>query len=248
MKTFIGINVLTSIESIVYSNHIQFFYRLGKHYPNDTFAINTPRRMGIDRMRNQTAKFALENDYDYVMFIDDDVIIPINALEALYKADKDIVAGWTIIRGYPFDNMSFKYNPEDKAKLEVVKKMERHSGLIDVDAVGFSCVLIKTSLLKNTPQPWFVTGPYNTEDVYFCVKARKYNPDCTIAVDTSVETAHLLGPEIIAPWNKEDYKLYSEKQEPILLKTAEELKKAVALLGDSGDRGEAYLEMVKAHE
>lgn len=239
MKTFIGTNILTSVESIAYANHIQFYYRLGKNHPNDTFAINTPRRMSIDNMRNMTAKLAIESNFDYLMFIDDDVIVPVNAFDALLEADADIAAGWTIVRGHPYPNMFYRYTPDGKRNLETVKNVERNSGVIDVDAVGFSCVLIKVDLLKKTPPPWFVTGPYNTEDIYFCVKAKKYNPDCKIVVNTNVETAHILGPEFIAPWNRDDYKSYVEKQEPGLIAKKDELT------GPSGDRGEKYLQMVK---
>lgn len=238
MKTFIGINTLTAVEQIVYSNHIGFFYRLGKHFPNDTFALHTPRRMSIDRMRNATAKIAIENNYDYLMFIDDDVVIPMNMFDRLLAANKDIVAGWTVIRGYPFENMFFKF--DDKRNLVNVKDVERKSGIIDVDAIGFSTALIKVDLLKQIPPPWFVTGPTNTEDIYFCLKARRYVPECTISVDTDIETAHILGPEFIAPWNKKDYSDYFKLQNPELVEPAQ-----MNFIEKSGDRGASYLEMAK---
>ena len=239
MKILIGINTLTTTEQIIYSNHIGFFYRLGKHFPNDSFALFTPRRMSIDRMRNAAAKMAVENGFDYLMFIDDDVVVPLDLFDKLHAAEKDIVAGWTIIRGWPFENMFFKFD-DQKRNLTPMKDVERNSGILDVDAVGFSTALIKMDLLKKIPPPWFVTGPNNTEDIYFCLKARQYVPNCTIAVDTSIETAHLLGPEFIAPWNREDYKIYQIAQDPEIGKP--EMNK---YLDESGDRGAKYLEMVQ---
>lgn len=244
MKTFIGINTLTGIEQIVYGNHIAFFYRLGKHFPTDTFGLFTPRRMGIDMMRNQCAKMAIEAGYDYVMFIDDDVIVPLDIFDKLQKADKDIIAGWTLIRGYPFDNMYFKFKDREggggRKDLVACSDVVRENKVIDVDAVGFSTALIKVSLLKKIPPPWFVTGPTNTEDIYFCLKARQYVPDVTICVDKSIETAHIMGPEFIAPWNKDDYSDYIKKQAPTT-----GIKVIPPFLEESGDRGEKYLEMVK---
>lgn len=238
MKTFIGINTLTAVEQIVYSNHIGFFYRLGKHYPNDTFALYTPRRTGIDRMRNAAAKIAIENNYDYLMFIDDDVVVPLDMFDKLVAVQKDIIAGWTVIRGYPFDNMFFKF--DDKHNLVNVKDVERKSGILDVDAIGFSTALIKVDLLKQIPPPWFVTGPTNTEDIYFCLKARKHVPECTICVDTSIETAHILGPEFISPWNKKDYATYFRAQNPEIVEPP-----LNNFIDKSGDRGASYLEMAK---
>lgn len=240
MKTIIGINTLTSVEQIIYANHIGFFYRLGKHYPEDTFALHTPRRMSIDRMRNVTAKLALEAEFDYLMFVDDDVVIPMDAFDKLLAADKDIVAGWTIIRGWPYENMFFKF--DEKHNLPNVKDVKRNSGILDVDAIGFSCALIKVDLLRKIPPPWFVTGPSNTEDIYFCLKARQYVKDCTIAVDTSIETAHNLGPEFIAPWNHLDWKDYYTKQNPEVLEI-----QTPPYLDPSGDRGSKYLNMVKGN-
>lgn len=238
LKVMIGINTLTTIEQMNYANHIAFFHRLKYDHPDIQFATNTPRRMPIDRMRNMTAKVALENNFDYVMFIDDDVIVPVNAFTKLLALDKDIAAAWTIIRGYPFENMFFRYEPESSGKkLAYVQDKDFTKGdVIDVDAVGFSCCLIKCSAIKKVPAPYFVTGSHNTEDIYFCIKARSYSPDTTIVVDTSIETAHLMGPEFIAPWNKDAYKRYTEEINPeVLIKEKEPY-------GD--DRSEKYAEMV----
>lgn len=238
MKTIIGINTLTAVEQVAYANHVQFFYRLGKHYPNDSFALNTPRRMSIDRMRNYTAKVAVENDFDYLLFLDDDVIVPVDSFDKLLKADKDIIAGWTLIRGYPFKNMFFTYEGKENNLICTPDGSFTKGEVVDVAAVGFSYCLIKVSLLKKVPPPWFVTGTHNTEDIYFCVKSKKFVPDCTIAVDTSIETAHIMGPEFIAPFNKGLYTDY--------LKTAfPEMAQEEQNPWDTSDRSEEYLERMK---
>lgn len=237
MKTFIGINTLTAVEQPVYANHLNLFYRLGKHYPNDTFGLFTPRRTGIDRMRNSLAKMAIEQEFDYLAFIDDDVIVPLDLFDKLYAADADIVAGWTIIRGYPYENMFFEF--DKNRNLTTNKDQTRDGKTIPVDAIGFSTALIKVDLLRKIPPPWFVTGPTNTEDIYFCLKARQYVPDCTIKVDKSIETMHILGPEGIAPWNIKDFKEYFEKQNPDVLESG------IPFIEKNGDRGKDYLEMVK---
>jgi len=230
MRILIGINCLTSVEQIAYANHIQLFYNLGKHHPDWQVFINTPRRMSIDRMRNASAKVALELECDYLMFIDDDVIVPIGCIEQMIDRDVDIVAGWTIIRGYPFENMFFKMDEKKNLSNYIV---ERGPGIVDVDAVGFSCALIKTSLIKKIRPPYFVTGPYNTEDIYFCVKARDTVPDCSIIVDCGIETAHIMGPECISPWNREAYTDYYKKMNEVEDKQT-----------TKGDRNEKYKEMV----
>lgn len=239
----IGINTLTTIDQPVYANHLQFFFRLGRHFDESTtFAINTPRRMSIDRMRNMTAKLAVESEFDYLMFIDDDVIVPIDCLKKMLAADKDIVAGHTIIRGWPYNSMIFKHPLKDgivdRTGLEFLNEWKSEDleadGLLNVDAVGFSCVLIKVSLLKKLAPPYFVTGSHNTEDIYFCMKARQFYPETSIFVDPTIITTHCLGTEYISPENKEFYKEYYKKtyndQEP--------------LKDNSGDRGQEYLDSI----
>lgn len=229
MKILVGINTLTQVEQSIYANHMQFFYRLGRKYGDKIdFAINTPRRQSIDHMRNTSAKVAIENGFDYLMFIDDDVHIPIDTLDRLLAADKDIVAGWTIIRGYPFQNMFFKFLDQKKEILsqyqEPWAEEDKEGDLIKVDAVGFSCVLIKVSLLNKVNPPYFVTGPYNTEDIYFCMKAREAVgiADYQCYVDTKVVTSHILGPECIDPFNRTLYKKYHEDLNQVNEATMEE--------------------------
>lgn len=234
MKIVIGVNTLTAIDRIAYSNHCQLWFRLGRNHPEIDFIFNAPHRMSIDRMRNMTARIALDNNADYIMFLDDDVIVPMDCVKKMIAADKDIVAGWTIIRGYPFNNMFFKYVNGDKTQLNYYNEVDVSAGpVVDVDAVGFSCVLIKVDLLRKIPQPFFVTGPFNTEDVYFCLKAREFVPDCTISVDTSLETGHVMDTEVVEPRTKGEFRTFYETAYKA---SQEEPQK---------DRGDSYLAKVK---
>lgn len=204
MKFLIGINVLTSIDAQVYGNHAAWFYHLGRlsKEKNWEFILYTPWRTSIDRMRNQAASLALQNECDYLMFVDDDMILQIDTLESLVDADKDIVMAHTYIRGYPYNPMAFKGYGDlyDQYELKPYIDLEEHTdekGLVSVDAVGFATVLIKCSLLKRLTTPYFVTTSNATEDVYFCLKAKHEYPEVTIAVDTRCPTGHLLDKEFV---------------------------------------------------
>jgi len=230
-KILLAVNTLTSVDTAVYSNHCQFWFRLGRSSSHEMMLYH-PRRMSIDRMRNVAARVALDNNCDYLMFVDDDVLIPTNALDKLIEVDADIVSGWTIIRGYPYENMFFRYMDEGQVHLTQVKDKELPRGsftpdggeVIDVDAVGFSCVLIKTSLLKKVEPPFFVTGPRNTEDIYFCVKVQKNISGVTIKTHLGVKTSHCLGNEYLDPLSKKLYKEYYEKLDPGVLAPQEPQK------------------------
>lgn len=219
-KIVVGINSLVSTTQPAYSNHIQFFFRLGRNYPEIDFILVNPSRMGIDRMRNLCARTALEYNADYILFLDDDVLIPFDSLKYLLDTNADIVAGDVLIRGYPFNHMAFRYPLiADRFDLEgkSLKAIEKWSedelgGVVDVDAVGFSLCLIKVKLLKRVPEPWFLTGPRNTEDIYFCVKAKLFEQSTSIKVCSNVICEHILWAETISATNREEYKKYMERQ------------------------------------
>ncbi len=214
----VGVNTLTSVDRAVYSNHCQFWFRLGRKMPEVDFLLNHPYRMSIDNMRNMTAKVAIDNDCDYILFIDDDVLVPVDCLQHLIACDADVAAGWTVIRGYPFKNMFFKFTDESKLNLtnydEGIKFNDK--GLIECAAVGFSCALLRVSTLKKVEPPYFVTGPYNTEDIYYCMKLLAAVPEAKIVVDPGILTSHNLGSEYLDPLSRIAYKVYSEAIDPSL--------------------------------
>jgi hypothetical protein len=230
----IGINSLVSTTHAAYSNHMQLFYRLGRAYPDFDFCFVNPPRMSIDRMRNLAADTALDNGSEYLLFIDDDVLIPypFDFLRKLIACDAPIAAADVLIRGYPFNHMLFRYN-KDKTGLNQMKNVPKKLGQIPVDAVGFSVCLIRVDLLRKMNKPYFITGINNTEDIYFCVNARDKFPNLRIIADTSIQCGHILWNEVIDAINKENYKNYFEAQFP-------EVKKA-----ENKDRGEAYYNLMR---
>ena len=205
-RILVGTNSLTESQYPAYTNHCQFWFRLGRSYPEVDFIFWNPSRMSIDRMRNTAAKAALECEADYLLWLDDDVIVnPNYALQQLLDCNADCAAGKVVIRGYPFDYMVFKRN--EAGGLQAVKKLPT-KGIYPCDAVGFSFCLIKTDIFKRLTPPWFVTGLNNTEDIYFCVKARQIDPKYSIKVNCSCDCGHILWPEIMDSSNRLAYAKY----------------------------------------
>jgi GT2 family glycosyltransferase len=219
-RTLILVNTLNAVSAQVYGNHMAFISRTIRDFPEkNQIVFMNPPRMSIDNARNRAAKHALEMDCDYLLFIDDDVLVPPDTLSRLLKHEKDIIAGLVVIRGYPFNVMAFKrtYDKKKISKswdggltfyndLPVDKryKDKRLKPLIPVAAVGFSCALIHTDVLKALEPPYFVTGQYHTEDVYFCVRAAtELTPAPSIFMDTTLRCGHLMNPEYVS-WNTRD--------------------------------------------
>jgi hypothetical protein len=245
IKVMILVNTLQNVASYVYGNHIGFFVWTTKNRPDIEIIFYTPQRMTIDMARTMAAKQALVDECDYLMFLDDDVLVPPDALDKLIKADKDIVAGLVIIRGYPFNVMAFKFfeDKDHNRNLTYFNELEKDVELQECDAVGFSCCLIKTDVYKEMEPPYFVTGPYNTEDVYFCLKAQDMRDDNgikpSIFLHTGVQCGHMMPPEAVEWAVRDKMKSYYKEQADMMaakipVRDATYLNRSLNALGFKG--------------
>jgi hypothetical protein len=224
----IGINNLSTVQQWAYSNHLQLMYNLGKisRDYNIDFGICNPLRMSIDSMRNFSGQVVIgkgkAKKFDYLWFIDDDVLVPGDAFLRLWKLGKDISAGVTYIRGYPYHPMLFDFSNKENHYIDNYRERADKQGYLKCDAVGFSCCLIsgrflrKYAKLKDPTTPLFLTGTNFTEDVWFCQKAKEAIPKISIYADINVQTGHILGPEVIEHGNLKQRKKFDESLNPSL--------------------------------
>jgi glycosyltransferase involved in cell wall biosynthesis len=148
----------------------------------------------VAQVRNQLSDMAIKGNYDYVLWVDSDVVIPKNTLIQLLSHNENIVAGWYVQKSIDLVSPEvFLLNGGGtrRATIDEVKG----KGLIDVGAVGFGCVLSKVSVIKNVGYPQFeyfnALDHKNTisEDSDFCRKAR--DKGYKIKVDTSLICEHI---------------------------------------------------------
>jgi hypothetical protein len=244
-KTLVGVNTLTEVKGQAYSSHCQEWFRMGRD-TDDTFMLYNPIRTSIDNMRNTAVVHALRNEADYIYFIDDDMILSPSTYRALKEADKDIIMANTIIRGYPYHNMSF-IDPLDKlftsngplpSGLEYFDDWAHYvdeKGLVRLDAIGNATALFKVSIFKDVEPPYFVTMPNCTEDVYCCMKLQRHygRRNISIYMHPGVPTGHILDPLIVC-----------DKNAALLKKQFEEgFPELAAMMNPNpvdGDRGHDY--------
>lgn len=191
------------MDIMAVDNRKDFLFQLAKisHHSNFRFITGSTGRMLVQVAREMMAEQALKLDAKYVLFVDDDMIVPKRMFEALMKhADKaDIIAPICFQRISPYKPVIYKTKKEIKdGKLYItnnhITDYEPNS-IVYPDAVGFGVVLINTEVFKKLPQPWFFSNTNIGEDIYFCqqAKAAGFN----ILVDTSVKVGHLAMPEVI---------------------------------------------------
>lgn len=148
--------------------------------------------------------------YDYIMWIDSDVIFKTEDLLDLLKMDKDISSGWYVqsVGGMPTNYSTVVERHDDDTvyktgsnKCESIQDMERRSEPFKVDYCGFGWVLIKKGVYEKIPYPWFVPRvvqlkkpdgtileDVGSEDISMCEDFKKYGFD--IWVNPKVRVGH----------------------------------------------------------
>ena len=142
----------------------------------------------IDQIRNLIADWAQK--YDYLFSVDSDIVMPSDTLKKLIEHNKDIVTGMYIQR-IPGTHALELYDKNGRIPYNLIKG----KGLLEIDACGFGCVLVKSEVFKTVGYPQFVYhSALNhrdtiSEDTDFCLKAK--NKGFKIWVDTSIKCNHI---------------------------------------------------------
>ena len=146
------------------------------------------------KARCMIAKHAINNNYDYVLQVDSDTVIPKDALLKLLDPQADIVMGCcpkkNTNRGdYPLCPVTCA----DLSKCLTINDLQGEKR-IPIKVGGFACALVKVDVLKKMDYPYFKyieypSGAALSEDYYFCLEAIKKG--YKIYADPRVKCGHL---------------------------------------------------------
>ena len=184
-----------------------------KHLSNKGFKVKfcTTYSRNIYEVRNKCLMGKPENgknqklfngiDYDYILWIDDDVIFTPGDFDKLYEEDKDVISGLYLMS----DNTHFAavevWDEEyfqKKGSFQFLHKNDIGTKLLPfkVEYVGFGFLLFKKEIFEQIPYPWFEPTylqikdctDFSMEDVTLCLKLSKLNID--IYVHPEVVVGH----------------------------------------------------------
>lgn len=216
MKILIAVPTFENI----YPDVFKAIYDLDETYESDQDPV-TPneyvfeyiRGYDVATARNRIVTTAQQHNADYILMVDNDVIIPPNTIELFLDGAVDVCLGLyphrdtdNIYRGrtclcklyddhgnlhynYPLDS---EYTAEEVIAFDNagVYKYRIHGG-------GMGCAFIKTSVFDKIDYPWYDWVNYDdknrgmlSEDLYFCEQCRKHN--IPIYMDTRVRCKHIL--------------------------------------------------------
>ena len=139
----------------------------------------------VIRNRNQAAEMSL--DFDYLMFIDSDMIFPPDGVVKLLKADKDIIGANYKVRNVEKSNV-VRFMEDGKLVMKEIP-----SSLFECYGIGAGFLLIKTAVFSKLTKPYFFVdmfqGEQMGEDIYFCRNAQQAG--FQVWCDPTIELQHI---------------------------------------------------------
>ena len=175
--------------------------------------FDSVRGYDVATARNRIAQLALDLETDYVLMVDNDVVLPKDALKKLLEDAQDVNLGYyahrdadNIYRGRTCicklkdkDGNDYYHYPLESeysaAEMQAMKK----AGLkkVEVHGGGMGCALIRTDVFRKITYPWYDWVNYGdknrgmlSEDLYFCVLCK--NHGIPVYADVRVGCGHLL--------------------------------------------------------
>ena len=152
--------------------------------------------------RDEIARYAVNNGYDYVLYADSDMIFNADNIKALVSHNTDIVSGLYVTRHGENTNVCYsdiitrRQFPYRTPRLIADDKI---TGYSETAGIGFGFCLIRTSCLakmfkryKSLFEPRWGVG----EDIAFCIRARRCG--FKVFVDRDVKLGHI-GDKVYMP-------------------------------------------------
>lgn len=145
--------------------------------------------------RNRIAQTAIDKGTDYVLMVDNDVVLPPDALKNLLEGEKNVTLGYYAHRGA--DNRYngrtcickledengvnyFHYPLESEYTAAEMKAMaDGGKTKVRIHGGGMGCALIRTEIFQKLPYPWYDWVNYDddkrgmlSEDLFFCERCK----------------------------------------------------------------------------
>ncbi len=182
MKLFIGI---PSGDFGRYNDFNTCLDKLGK--PNDII-IHRAIGASVARNRNSIIRLAMQNQCDYLLFLDDDMVFNPDLFYQLFSHNKEVVTAHCLIRYPPFKSALVDgINLNNDLILHDLKPEEK--GLIKIWAAGLACTLINCRVLEKFEQYTSIGWLHHdelSEDISFYMQLHEAGFDSYCDLDCHV--------------------------------------------------------------
>lgn len=205
-NNFSGKFMLNFIELLSFVNSKNLSFRISQQYSS---MVNYARCKcaGADVNRGINQKPFGGANYDYMMWIDSDIIFNNDLFEKLLDMDKDVSSGWYAQPGGTssgdfytpcVENMNNSFfKKHGSYQFLTSDDLDKRKDPFVVDYIGFGWVLIKKGVFESIRYPWFAPKLLDmgngiqdvcSEDVSFCHDAKASGFD--IWLDPTCRVGH----------------------------------------------------------
>lgn len=161
--------------------------------------------------RNRIAQKAMDQKAEYVLMVDNDVVLPKDALMNMldevkpvtlgsyaHRGDDNLYNGRSCICKLKDDNGKAYYNyplESEYTAEEIARFREEGNFKVEIHGGGMGCAFIKTDIFKTINYPWYDWVNYKdrgmlSEDLFFCERCKAHR--IKIYTDTRVTCGHML--------------------------------------------------------
>ena len=206
-------NILIAVPTFenIYPDTFKYIYGLdsGGH----DLMFDFIRGYDVATARNKIAQRAIDEDADYVLMVDNDVVLPEDALLNLLEGEKDVCLGYyahrnedniyqgrtCVCRLYqPNGKAYFNYPLESEYTAEEMKRFrDEGTTKFQIHGGGMGCALIRTDVFRRLKYPWYDWVNYAddnrgmlSEDLFFCEKCK--HASIPIFTDSRVACGHMM--------------------------------------------------------
>ncbi len=181
------------IDYQAHDNRLDFYMAMARDSNGYEFHTGNIGRFVVHVAREDMATYALNNGFDMICFVDDDMLIPKDAFHRLAAHDLPIVGALAFQRVPPFHPVIYRDKRDPDTGLvsfDTITDYPKDTLFDHGGQIGFGVVVIQVEVFRKVPRPWFSAWSPVGEDIFFCYKARE-TAGAKTYVDTSVKVQHL---------------------------------------------------------
>lgn len=206
-RSFSNNFLLSWSELLIHLYKLGFNVKISQKYTSNVYYVRN-MCLGGDVMRGVSQKPFNGMHYDYIMWIDSDIVFDVNQFLTLLRHNKPIVSGLYLMDGgtkyatvKDWDIEFFKKNSSFQfltPKFVEKWKQQHPNKLMEVEYTGFGFLLCKKGVFEKINYPWFEPVYENkiaenvvdfcSEDVSFCKKILKKG--LKIYIDPNIIVGH----------------------------------------------------------
>jgi 2-polyprenyl-3-methyl-5-hydroxy-6-metoxy-1,4-benzoquinol methylase len=199
-RVLIGVPGFAGVQPEAQENFFELAYHCGRYAMDYDFCLKILTKREQFRARNSLVDLAIMNDCQFLLMLDDDMMVPPNLFLKLVAHDKDIIGALYYQRGGAFHPvlMRQKSVKDGFRSIEFLNHFDHalvKPGLHPVDVIGGGCLLMKVDVFRSLQQPYFWIDGIVGTDVHLCTRLK----DAGIQpyADTSIELGHLGEKQIV---------------------------------------------------